>query len=279
MCEFVIRGTRGQRPTCGPNFDKYGGHTTCYSLTTGSGTILFDAGSGLSTVPVLLHGESVSLLFTHFHIDHLIGLPALHALAGEGARVRVLGDPHRDRDWRDALNTFMGKPFWPVSLDELHADLRMDNLPIDDDHLEIDGIHISWMAVPHPQQCLSYRVAMPKATVIIATDLEYEKGSVPDSFLRFCDGADFLIIDAQFTPQEYRNHKGWGHSSWEVGVEVASRAGVGTLVLTHHAATRTDSEIDEILATVRAHYPNTVAAHDNMCLTPSAGNDSTEAET
>ncbi len=279
MFEFVIRGTRGQRPTCGPDFDKYGGHTTCYSLTTGCGTILFDAGSGLSAVPILTHGQSVSLLFTHFHIDHLIGLPSLPALAGEGTTIRVMADPRRDADWRSALDTFMGKPFWPVSLDELHADLHMDDLPIEEGYLDIDGVRITWMAVPHPQQCLSYRVVMPTATVIIATDVEYEVGRIPEAFLRFCSGADFLIFDAQFTPEEYSDHKGWGHSTWEVGVEVASRAGIGQLVLTHHAATRTDRELDDILATARKHHANTVAAYDNMRLIPLEGTDSTEAET
>ena len=271
MCEFVIRGTRGQRPTCGAEFVRYGGHTTCYSLDTGSGIILFDAGTGLSSVP-RKQGQPVTLLFTHFHIDHLVGLPCLPALAGNGTSIRIMADPRRESDWRSALNTFMGKPFWPVSLDELHTDLHMDDLPVAEGRVDVDGIHISWMPVPHPQQCLSYRVAMPDTSVIIATDLEYEACNVPDAFLRFCEGADFLIMDAQFTPEEYRDHKGWGHSSWEVGVEVAARAGVGTLVLTHHAATRTDTEIDSILATVREQFPATLAAHDNMRLPPCNGN-------
>ncbi len=268
MWEFVIRGTRGQRPTCGADFDKYGGHTTSFSLHTSNSLILIDAGTGLSAVPVQAHKQSVTLLFTHFHIDHLVGLPSLPALAGDGTSIRVMADPRRETNWRSSLDTFMGKPFWPVSLDELHDNLRMDDLPIASGSLDVDGIRITWMDVPHPQQCLSYRIAMPDTTVVIATDIEYQAGSIPEAFLRFCDGADFLIIDAEFTPEEYRDHRGWGHSSWEVGVEVASRAGVGKLVLTHHAATRTDAEIDGILATVRNRHSETVAAYSNMCLPP-----------
>ena len=51
---------------------------------------------------------------------------------------------------------------------------------------------------------------------------------------RFMAGADLVIHDAQYTPEEYESRKTWGHSTYEYVVEVAAAAGVKRVALTHH---------------------------------------------
>ena len=264
MYDFVILGTRGQRPRCGEAYVRYGGHTTCFSLRTPSGLLLVDAGTGALEAHAIADVPSVTLLFTHFHLDHLLGLPVLPSLCRRDASLRLLADPRRRPDWKQALQAFVDAPFWPVPLARLHPGLRLEDLPISADRLEVDGVRVTWMRVPHPQQCLAFRLEAPGLSVVIATDLEYAPDAVADDFVAFCRRADVLVMDAEFTPEEYERHRGWGHSPWLSATIAASRANVSRLVLAHHAPMRTDERMDLLLDAARREFPNTDAGCDQM---------------
>ncbi len=108
MHRFIIRGTRGTIPACGQEFTKYGGNTTCFSLETDEGMVVFDAGTGIMAVGADLASRPtmppVTILFTHFHLDHVIGLPCFSAIYDRNAQVTFMADGNRDDDWRAALN-------------------------------------------------------------------------------------------------------------------------------------------------------------------------------
>jgi len=63
----------------------------------------------------------------------------------------------------------------------------------------------------------------------------------------FVRGADLLIHDATYTPEEYVNHVGWGHSHYLFSLEVANGGKVKKLVLFHHDQSHNDEKVDEIL--------------------------------
>jgi len=270
MYQFIIRGARGTIPACGQEYLIYGGHTTCFTVRTDSGLIIFDAGTGISSVAndlsELPTSPSITLLFTHFHMDHIIGLPIFSPLYNKNTEISILADRRRTDDWRTTLKNFIGKPYWPIGLAESDAVMKLEDIPVDEEAMELYGVRISWFLVPHPQQCLAYRVEMPENTVVIATDLEYNKNGIQSAFINFCRNADFLIFDAHYTPEEYPAHRGWGHSTWEVGARIANEAGVDRLILTHHAPSRKDTEIDRILEAARKVFPVTFAAAENMVL-------------
>jgi len=64
-------------------------------------------------------------------------------------------------------------------------------------------------------------------------------------------GADVLIHDTTYTPEEYVNHVGWGHSHYLFSLKVADEAGVKRLVLFHHDQTHDDDKVDEIVQKCR----------------------------
>ena len=270
MTRFTIRGTRGTVPTSGPDVLRYGGRTTCFSVETDDGWVLVDAGTGLSLVSRdLATRPSVSpmtMLFTHFHMDHVVGLPCFDPLYSKESRIVFMGDPRRTNSWKESLRIFTSKPYWPVGLGESEAAMEMRDLPIDRSDMDLYGVRVSWFAVPHPQQSIAYRMEMPGNTVVIATDMEYTTENVHSAFIDFCAGADYLICDSQYTPEEYRAYRGWGHSTWQTATHIARAADVGRLILTHHAPDRTDDAVDEIVKAASEHFPRTSGAVENMTL-------------
>lgn len=270
MFKFMIRGTRGTMPACGGDYVKYGGNTTCFSVETDDGLIIFDAGTGISHVAddlaKLPQMPSITMLFTHFHMDHVIGLPCFNPLYSKQTSISIMADPRRSTDWRNTLTTFTGKPYWPVGLGESDATMKLGDIPVEQDGIELYGVRISWFSVPHPQQCLSYRVEMPGNVVIIATDVEYDTNRIQPAFVDFCRNADFLICDTQYTPDEYDARRGWGHSTWEMGVRIAKEAKVDRLIMTHYAPKRKDRELDLIVEAARKQFPQASPATENMIL-------------
>jgi hypothetical protein len=72
----------------------------------------------------------------------------------------------------------------------------------------------------------------------------------PD-FVKFAQGADLLIHDAQYLPEDMPSHRGWGHSTFEEAVQLALEAGAKSLLLTHHDPGRTDAEVRDIVSRAR----------------------------
>lgn len=270
MHRFVIRGARGSMPACGRDFQKYGGNTTCFSLETDDGFILFDMGTGAISADAELRQREtlppITILFTHFHLDHLVGLPRFAPLYDPKARLTFMGDPKRPDQWRRNLTTFVSAPYWPADLETSMSAKSFEDLPATSSPLEICGVNISWCPVFHPQSCLAYKIQGPENTIVIATDHEHGESDLSEGFLEFCRDADFLICDAMYLPEEYNARKGWGHGNWQQGVQLALESGIGEIILTHHDIHRTDAELDRILKCAREFFPPTRIATENMVL-------------
>ena len=258
-------------PVDGRQFARYGTQTTCFSLRTPQGLIVVDAGTGIISLSDRLQREAelppITMLFTHFHLDHVIGLPLFQPLYRPQARITMMANPNRPGDWKRSLTTLIGKPYWPVSLPNCGARIRLQDLPAGRSAMRRHGLRISWCPVRHPQQCLAYRFDTANGRIVIATDHETGNSRLDENFLRFCRGADVLIIDAQYTPRELPAHRGWGHGSWLQAAAIAREAQVGELILTHHDRYRTDVHLDAIIRKARRLFPRTRAAREGMTLT------------
>ena len=155
MHRFVIRGTRGTIPVCGQEFVRHGGHTTCFSLHHEQGVVIIDAGTGITSVGSEISACSkvppICLLFTHFHLDHIVGLPCFAPLYDGHAKIKIMADPKLETEWKKTLTNFMAKPYWPVRLGEVDA-VMDDNLSPAAVHgfavfcLMLDAEHLSRVA-------------------------------------------------------------------------------------------------------------------------------------
>ena len=116
----------------------------------------------------------------------------------------------------------------------------------------------------HPQGVTAYRLDAPDSSVVFATDVERGTAASDSALRQFAHGADVLIHDAQYEPDEYDLHEGWGHSTWTHAVEAAEEAEVDRLILVSHDPDRTDDQVDEMLAKARERFSATDAAYAGM---------------
>lgn len=272
MTRLTIYGARGSQPVSGAPYQRYGGRTSCFALERPDGLLIIDAGTGIASLGEVLVRRTtlppIRILFTHVHLDHIIGLPTFKPFFRKDARITLMGYSTPSGRWRHALSTIFGKPFWPVELSEVDATVRFEDLAGRGPRW-LCGMQVSWCRVQHPQGALSYRLDTSDGVIVIATDREHGNRRLSRTFLTFCRGADLLLHDAQYTPADYPRHRGWGHSTWEQAARVAKAARVGTLVLTSHDPTRTDADVERIIGQTRRIFPHTVGAAEGLVLATS----------
>ena len=265
MTAFTLTfwGARGSIPTPGPYTTRYGGNTACVSVervdTGGQRVVALDAGTGIrllgSDLVARGHGLEVDLLVTHTHWDHIQGLPFFAPLHTEGNAVRIWGSKQSDVDLGEILRQQMHPVVFPVPLEQLAAELRVEHVV--PGTFEIDGFSVRAMQLRHPGTTLGYRLTPSDggASVAYVTDNELGPGgdyglpaSWRDELVRYLDGVELMIHDAMYTPEGLEQHRGWGHSSYAEAIELAAEAGVGRLVLFHHRPEHDDAAMDEIVA-------------------------------
>jgi phosphoribosyl 1,2-cyclic phosphodiesterase len=266
MTGFTItcRGVRGSVPVSGPQFHRYGGATTCFEIEIeGDHRLLMDAGTGALSIGPVARPTRFSILLTHLHWDHTLSLPFFAPLYNPNHSFSFYGHAPDGLSIEDALDAVMQPPWFPVSFKSAAAHKSFHHL--DGHPFEVGDIGVSYTQLHHPQGVTAYRLERNGAAVVIATDVEHGEPASDQALRELARGADMLIYDAQYLPDEYEKmRKGWGHSTWEEGVKVAVDAGVGRLVLTSHDPSRADDEIDAIVEAAQALFPATDAAREGL---------------
>jgi phosphoribosyl 1,2-cyclic phosphodiesterase len=255
-------GVRGSTPAPGPEFVRYGGHTSCVALAHDGAapTLILDTGTGVRLVPKLLAGVPFAgtILYSHLHWDHFHGLPFFEAAGTDGARTSVLfpqPEPAID-DPEALLERAMSPPHFPVTPRQLAGEWKFGVLG-EGEH-EIEGFRILAREIPHRGgRTFGYRIGDGVATVTYMPDHgatqagpgEDGLGAYHPAALELARDADWLIHDATLLREELTSPDGnRGHSAAEYVVALAARAGAATPVLFHHAPSRTDDELDAIAA-------------------------------
>jgi phosphoribosyl 1,2-cyclic phosphodiesterase/CheY-like chemotaxis protein len=259
-------GTRGSIPKCGPQVLRYGGNTACVEVRTEAGTlIVIDCGTGAHDLGQELvapggAGRSGHLLISHTHWDHIQGLPFFAPLFSPGSRWDIYGPRGVRQSLQETLAGQMQSTYFPVALEELGADIRYHELV--EGALQIGEVRVTTRYLNHPALTLGYRLQADGATLVYASDHEPHardlatgRGQVEGEDLRHADflrGADLVIHDAQFTPGEYAERVGWGHSTGEYAVRTCQLVGARALALTHHDPRRSDDEVDRMAQAAQA---------------------------
>jgi len=251
-------GTRGSIPSPGPTTVRFGGNTSCFEVRHRGTRLVFDAGSGirlLGTDLVEKGPNSIHIFLTHFHWDHIQGFPFFAPLYDPEDTITVVGPRQRDSDVENLFAGQMGPIYFPVPFSVVAAVMKFEHLNAGS--YEVGDVGLDVMRVKHPSFVIGYRIKVGGQTICFIPDNEmegagYEIGDGWDRRIRdFVADADLLIHDAMYTEDEYRARVGWGHSTFEQAVRLAEGGGAKRLLLFHHDPTRSDDELDDIVARLR----------------------------
>jgi ribonuclease BN (tRNA processing enzyme) len=288
----TFHGVRGSHSVSGPQFLRFGGHTSCVSVSAGGWLILLDLGTGVIELGnALVAGRSaprpVVALISHTHRDHLAGFSFFKPAYRAGWKLELYGPKVRGREFGDLLHQYMDSPWFPVQMGELPAAIRPATFRFDQSlHLTAGGdsawrppgepaapggVKITALDNPaHPKDgVINYCLEHAGRRLIYATDTE----SLPDlsaPLAGFARGADLLIHDAQYSPSQYHCPDdptcGYGHSTWEMACDLARRAEPKSLVLFHHDPNHADADLEAIEQSAAARFPGTRLAREGMVI-------------
>ena len=263
-------GVRGSVASPGPETARVGGNTSCVVVQVDGARIICDAGTGLRRLGATLAGSPLdaTLLLSHLHWDHIQGLPFFAPVYSPATRLTVISG-HGGGDARDALHQQMRAPTFPVDLRSVPASLSFVHARERED-IAVGAATVRAVRGNHPDGVFAYRVEAGGRSVVYATDTEHY-ACVDPRLRELARGADLLIYDAQYLPEEYSGRSGaarvgWGHSTWEAAVELAEAAEVGALSLFHHDPSRVDDAVMAIEAKARRRFGETFAAVEGMAL-------------
>lgn len=268
-------GVRGSIPTPAESCLRAGGNTPCLVLRyADEAPVIIDAGTGLRTLGHQLNPSSnnpfsATLLLSHFHWDHIQGFPFFPPIYSPCCDLRLVsGLP--PSALKDHLASQMKGPYFPVPFDKIAARCSFEQL--DADGIVIGSLRVTPVELHHPGGATGFRINSPAGSIVYVSDHEHGQASVDAQIVRKSEGAGLMIYDAHFTPEEYKLHTGWGHSTWLDGARMAQRAGVSRFALFHHHPNRTDVELDTLVAQCREVFQESFAATEHATITLKHGN-------
>ncbi|HEV2349147.1 MAG TPA: MBL fold metallo-hydrolase [Terriglobia bacterium] len=263
-------GVRGSIPTPEHRNSRYGGNTGCIEVRLNNGTLMIlDCGSGLrglgnSLLREFGHQPITGYIFlTHFHWDHIQGIPFFAPLYKDGSEFFFHAVRRKEQELTEVIQGQIASPYFPVDMRVLNSTRMICNL--DFGEKKIGGAIISSAPLNHPQGCVAYRIEADGCVFVLATDTEPGSALHDRSLRELARGADVLVYDAQYTPEQLQDvKKAWGHSSWLEGTRIANECGVKRLVLFHHDPEHDDDFVDEIVEKARNEFPEAIGAAEGL---------------
>ncbi len=257
-------GTRGTLPVHGKEFFVYGGATSCVLLRFGDTNIIMDAGTGLLDAQKLLpyKNYTFSILLSHAHVDHVLGLCNFMPLFDKTAQIDIYGKTRGGLCVEEQVNCIMRQPIWPISTSEYKAKVRFKDVP---DEFYINDVKISTFEANHPGGCTAYRLDWGQKSVVYATDYEMTFQNEAD-FAEFANNCSLLICDGQYLVSELEQNKGYGHSCWRDVARIAKLCHCSKAAVFHHDPSHNDEMLNRLDQSIKTLFDGGFFAKKGMVI-------------
>ena len=246
-------GVRGSVPSPGPTTIRYGGNTSCVSITADDKILILDAGTGIRNLGSAIISKpdlEIFVIVTHSHWDHIQGFPFFTPIYQPNRPVHMFPTLHKKNVVLASLIDQMDGAHFPITPDQVPSNFNfVTENPLE--FLESNGFHLEMVPMNHPGKAFGYKILIDDKIICYFTDNEidppYEKSIELNELTNQCRNADILIHDAQYTEDDMPLKHGWGHSLISQVTELGKSAEVKNLVYYHHDPERTDDLLDKEL--------------------------------
>lgn len=263
-------GTRGSNCASGPQFVAFGGHTACVEIRCGERLFVVDAGTGISALGADL-GQAVprevDVLLSHLHLDHVGGLPFFKPAVLSAERVIRTHCGNLDgASAEDALERLFSPPIFPITLAQLPARFEHHGFHAGETLAFPDGARVETHPLNHPGGATGFGFRHKGRHVCYISDIEHTDPWPDPELSAFVRGADLVIYDGMFSQSEYDRCRGWGHSTWQKGVELCRGADVRGLGIFHLYPGHDDAYLTAVEAEMQAVMPGAFVARERQAL-------------
>lgn len=262
-----IWGSRGSVAQTSDTKRKFGLNTTCISIETPDNIILIDGGTGIASFDTYLYEnklthKKISILLTHYHYDHILGLPFTKFLYDKNVKYEIYGPKFTMENASQILKKIVCRPFFPLDLKDVE-NAKILNL---DNSIEnkFNGIKIKTITLNHKDNAIGYKFIFPNKEICIITDYEYNTDNNKDELMSFIRNSDILIMDTYFTNEDYIEN--WGHSTIENCVELTNKLNIRQGMPFHHNINYTDDFLINMEKEIQKKSPNIIFTRDGYTL-------------
>ncbi len=239
----------------------YGGNTPCVEVRhNDDAPIVIDGGTGIRWLGQKLVAEQavkIHVFLSHFHYDHIQGIPFFPPLYNPKAQVNFYSAETPAR-LEELLHAQVRTPYFPVRMPLAENYYHQ----IGPEGVRLGEVQVVPVPLKHSDPVTGFQIRTPAGTIVYASDHEHGIPGFDEGLVRLAKDADFLIYDAHFTPDEYQNFAGWGHSTWLEATKFARAANVGRLALFHHAPDHDDEFMRRVVRNARQQFQPTDAARE-----------------
>ena len=244
-----VWGSRGGLPASGNDFSTYGHATCCAQIKTGDRHVILDAGSGIMNLGRFIteseDNRPIDILISHYHFDHIIGLPFFSPLLNSKINTRIFLPILEGNSGLSAIDKLISPPLFPVTRSSFMKNVEFIEFQPNDTVELSDKIKCKTKLLPHPGSNTGFQISNGNFNVVYASDLEAQNDQTIDEICDFSENSNFLLVDSSYTALELKERIGWGHLSLNQVQTIARKLPLSRILVFHHDYKRKDFQIED----------------------------------